>query len=130
MKKMLFLFLTMFVLSACNNGKTQSLEAFYQDSKIESVDKIIIQDGSTGYTKTITKQEQINEFLSLIKDIEFTPQKNQEEREGWRYRISLFDGKINFSFTLNEIDSVYYDSSPDIHPIVDDYYNQLEVVEE
>ncbi|MGE7997475.1 hypothetical protein ACQKOF_02095 [Lysinibacillus sp. NPDC093190] len=80
MKKILFLILlvSLFLVSACTNGKTQSLEAFYKDAKIESISKVIIQDGSTGASKTITKQKQINEFVSLIKDIKFTPQDNQE----------------------------------------------------
>lgn len=120
----------LFLLSACSHGKTQTLEKFYQDAQIEQVDKVIIQDGSTGYYKTITKQEQINDFLSLIKDVEFTPQTNQEERSGWRYGIKLLDGKKEFSFTLNEIDDIYYDSTPDIHPIVESYYKQLDDVEE
>lgn len=132
MKKSLFLILlvSLLLLSACTNGKTQSLEEFYKDAKIENVNKVIIQDGSTGYSKTITKQEQIGDFLSLIKDIEFVPQKNQEERSGWRYGIALFDGEKEFKFTLNEIDNTYYNSNPDIHPIVENYYKQLDIVEE
>lgn len=118
------------LLSACSNGKTQSSEEFYKDAKIEIVDKIIIQDGSTGYSKTITDQEQIDEFLSLINEIVFTPQENQEKREGWRYGITLFDEEKQFKFTLNQIDNTYYDSNPDIYPIVDNYYKQLEIVEE
>lgn len=78
----------------------------------------------------MTKQEQINEFLSLIKDIEFTPQSKQEKSEGWRYAITLFDGNKEFKFTLNKIGDTYYDSSPDIHLIVDNYYKELEIVEE
>jgi predicted small secreted protein len=132
MKKSLFLvlLLCLFLVSACTNGKPQTLEEFYKDVKIENVDKVIIQDGSTGASKTITKQEQIDEFLSLIKDIEFTPQDNQEKQAGWRYGISLFDGEREFKFTLSEIGNTYYDSNPDIHPIVENYYKQLEIVEE
>ena len=103
---------------------------FYKDAKIKNVDKVIIQDGSTGYSKAITNQEQISEFLSLIKDIQFTPQDNQEKRVGWRYGITLFDSEKEFNFTLNEIDNIYYDSTPDIHPIVENYYKQLDIVEE
>ena len=116
------------LLSACSNGKTQSLEEFYNDAKIENVDKVIIQDGSTGYSKTITNQEQIGEFLSLINEIEFTPQENQVNREGWRYGITLFDKESKFN--LNEIDITYYDTNPDINTIVDKYYKQLEIVKE
>ncbi|MDM5248568.1 hypothetical protein [Lysinibacillus sp. G4S2] len=131
MKKFLFLILlvSLFLISACTNEKTQSLEAFYKEAKIESIDKVIIQEGSTGASKTITKQEQINEFVSLIKDIKFTPQENQEKRVGWKYGITLFDSKREFKFTLSEIDDIYYDSNPDIYPIVENYYKQLEIVE-
>jgi hypothetical protein len=132
LKKPLFLILLviLFLLSACTKGKTQSLEEFYKDAKIENIDKVKIQDGSTGYSKIITKQEQVDEFLSLIKEIVFTPQDNQEERSGWRYGITLFDGKKELNFTLNEIDNTYYDTNPDIHPIVDNYYKQLDIQEE
>lgn len=130
MKKYLYLMLLicLLLLSACSNGKTQSLEWFYNDAKIENVDKVIIQDGTTGYSKTITNQEQIGEFLSLINEIEFTPQENQVNREGWRYGITLFDKE--FKFNLNEIDITYYDTNPDINTIVDKYYKQLEIVKE
>jgi len=132
MKKFLniILLVSLFLVSACTNGKTQSLETFYKDAKIESIDKVVIQDGSTGASKTITTQEQINEFVSLIKDIQFTPQDNQEKRVGWRYGITLFDSEKEFKFTLSEIDNTYYDSNPDIYPIVDNYYKQLEIIEE
>ncbi|MGE7949303.1 hypothetical protein [Lysinibacillus sp. NPDC093688] len=131
MKKWMFqiLFVILFLLSACTIAKTQTLVGFYRDAKIEKVDKVIIQDGSTGYSKTITKQEQIGELLNLIKDIEFIPQDNQEKRVGWRYGIALFDGEKEFIFTLSEIDNTYYDSNPDIYPIVENYYKQLDIVE-
>jgi len=131
MKKLMFLilFVIVFLLSACSMAKTQTLEEFYRDAKIENVDKAIIQDGSTGYSKTISKQEQIDELLNLIKDIEFTPLDYQEERKGWRYGIALFDGEKEFIFTLSEIDNTYYDSHPNIYPIVGNYYKQLDVEE-
>lgn len=73
MKKFIFLIFTLNVgiLSACTDEKTQSLEGFYEDADIEMVDRVIIQDGTTGASKSITDQERIDEFLSLIKDIEF-----------------------------------------------------------
>lgn len=131
MKKSIFLIwvISILLVSACSNGKQQSLEEFYKDAKIENIDKIIIQDGSTGYSKTITNQEQIDEFLSLIQNIEFSSQSNQEQREGWRYGIVLFDNEQKFQFTLSQIGDTYYDSNPDIYPIVDNYYKQLEIEE-
>lgn len=126
MKKSLFLILmvSLLVISACTDAQTQSLEAFYKDAKIEDVSEIIIQDGSTGASKKITEQNQIDDFLSLIKDIEFTTRNHQEKSVGWRYAITLVDGEKEFKFTLND-----YDSKPDIHPIVDDYYKRLEIEE-
>lgn len=102
MKKYLFFLslVSLFVVSACTNGKTQSLEGFYKDAGIENIDKVIIQDGSTGASKVITEQKQIDEFIPLIKDIEFTPQDNQEDRSGWRYGVALLDGDQEFKFTL------------------------------
>jgi len=91
--------LSLRILSACTGAKIQSLVEFYKDAKIEKVDIVIIQDGSTGASKAITEQAQIDEFLSLIKDIEFSPQDNQEELKGWPYAITLFDGEKKFSFT-------------------------------
>ncbi|WP_391123541.1 hypothetical protein [Psychrobacillus sp. L3] len=97
--------------------------------KIEKIDNVIIQDGSTGASKTITEQDQINEFLSLIKDVEFTPQENQDKGVGWRYRITLFDREKEFKFTTEQIADTYYDSNPDILPIIDSYYQQLNINE-
>jgi len=116
------------LLTACS-AKTQSLEAFYTEDGIENVDKVVILDGGTGYTKTLTHIEQINEFLALIKDIEFSPQDNQEKRNGFLYGITLYDGEAQFNFSLNQIGDTYYNTEPDIYPIVDGYYKSLEIDE-
>ena len=73
--------------------------------------------------------KQINEFLALIKDIEFSPQDNQEKRDGFLYGITLYDGEAQFNFSLSQIDDVYYDIEPDIYPIVDGYYKGMEIDE-
>ena len=123
-------FIVCFVfLSACNHAKTQSLEAFYKDAGIVHIDKIVVVDGSTGYAKRLVEQQKINEFLALINDIEYSPQENQEKRDGWRYGIRLYDGEKLFNFTLSEIESIYYDTNPDIYPIVEEFYRQFDVEE-
>lgn len=131
MKKHLFLMLLicLLLLSACSNGKTQSLVEFYKDANIENVDKVIIQDGSTGYSKTITNQEQIGGFLTLINEIELTPQDNQRDAKGWSYGIILYDDENEFLFT-NQIDNTYYDSNPEIYPILENYYKKIDIKEE
>ena len=62
--------------------KTQSLEAFYTEDGIENVDNVVILDGSTGYTKTLTHIEQINEFLVFNRNVEFSPQ-DKSRKAGW-----------------------------------------------
>lgn len=128
MRKSLFLILllsSLIMLSACTGAKEQSLEEFYKDAKIENVDKVILQDGTTGDSESITDQRQLKEFLTLIKNIEFTQEDNQKERKGWLYGITIFDGEKEFKFTLSQIGATYYKSNPDIYPIVDNYYKQL-----
>ncbi|MDW0113259.1 hypothetical protein QT711_08665 [Sporosarcina saromensis] len=120
------LLLSLCLLSACSDAKTQKLEAFFKDANIEHVDKVIIQDGSTGYSKEMVDEQQIDDFLSRVKYIEYSPQENQEGSVGWRYAITLIDGQTEFKFTLHQIGDTYYDTNPDIHPIVDTYYKELE----
>lgn len=143
MRKFFFIILSisLLILSACVDtneknqntkitGKTQSLEQFYSDSEIKHIDKILIRDGGTGASKTVTEQKQIDEFITLVKDIIFTPQDNQERSAGWSYEITLYDGDNQFLFYSHYVDGVYYDSNPDILPILDTYYKQLNIIEE
>ncbi|WP_433747694.1 hypothetical protein [Falsibacillus pallidus] len=124
MKKYLFLIISLFFLAACTSGKTQSLEEFWKDADIKKVDKIVIQDGKTGGSSTITEQDQMDDLLSKIKDIEFTPKKNQEEVKGWSYAVTLFDGQKSFKFTADKIGDTYYESTPDILPILQNYFEK------
>ena len=130
MKKTLFssLLAILLLLSGCNE-KTQTIEEIYNEAKIENIDKVTIKDGSTGFSKTITNQEQIGEFLTLINEIEFT-RIDKAEEWGFLYLITLFDGKREFRFGMNQIDSTYSDSNPDIEPIIDNYSQQLDIEEE
>ena len=117
---------TCVLLHGCGSeSEPKLLEDFLEDAGIEEVDKIILLDGSTGETKDIEEQGEIEEFLSLIEDVVFTPQANQEERDGFRYGIRLFDGEKELNFSLNHIDGVYYDTEPAIYPLVDGYYQHL-----
>ncbi|WP_235846866.1 hypothetical protein [Neobacillus soli] len=121
--------LLMLTLVGCGL-ETKTLPEFYEGD-FGHVTKIAIVDGSTGYKKTITDHVVINEFLAQIKEIKFIPQENQEARSGWRYSINLFqDGKEPFQFTLTQVNDDYYYTEPDIHPIVDDFYKNLDVQEE
>lgn len=110
--------------------ETKTIPEFYEKN-LDEITKIVIVDGSTGYKKTITDSLVIKEFLDKIKDIKFIPEKNQEDRVGWRYSITLFEDKVEtFQFGLTQVNEHYYYTNPDIHPIVDDFYKSLDIKEE
>ena len=69
--------------------------------------------------------------MSKIKDVQFIPEENQEDRTGFLYFITLYqDEEMTFIFTLNEVNDYYYYTEPDIYPIVDSFYKNLKVEEE
>ena len=123
------IFFIAFALVGCGL-ETKTLSQFYEKD-LDDVNKIVIVDGSTGYKKTVTENEAIKEFLGELKDIKFIPDENQEKREGWSYSITLIrDDEQAFQFGLTEVKENYYYTEPDIHPIVNDFYEHLEGQEE
>lgn len=128
-KLMLTLLLFIVLLTGCEL-ETKTLTEFYKND-LEEVTKIQIQDGSTGYSKIITDKKVIGDFLSEIKDVQFLPEENQEDRAGFLYAITLYEGEqMTFIFTENEVTDYYYYTEPDIYPIVDSFYKNLKVEEE
>ncbi|WP_244886830.1 hypothetical protein [Rossellomorea vietnamensis] len=125
----LIVFSLLIVLAGCGL-ETKTLTEFYEKD-LNDVTKIVIVDGSTGFKKTITDNNKIEELLSEIKDIKFIPDENQEKREGWRYSIALYQqDERTFQFTMTEIDEHYYHTEPDIFPIVNEMYESIDVQEE
>ena len=95
--------------------ETKTFTEFYKND-LEDVTKIQVQDGSTGYSKITTDKKVIGEFLSKIKDVQFIPEENQEDRTGFLYFITLYqDEEMTFIFTLNEVNDYYYYTEPDIY---------------
>lgn len=138
-KYTLFIFIiSILCLGACSQNKEsilkefkeKTLKEFYKAEGVENAQTIMIVDGSTGDKKLINETAAINEFFELTNEILFVPQKNQEQREGFRYGITLVNGEKEFQFTLNEIKGTYYDTKPDIFPIINEYYKNLEIKEE
>ncbi|MCH7323306.1 membrane lipoprotein lipid attachment site-containing protein [Solibacillus sp. MA9] len=127
MKKIVFVLLIVFLLTSCGTPKVQTFETYFNESGMVEIEKLVIQDGSTGYSKTTTDSQQIEQLLNLIKPIQVIPEKNQEDRTGWRYMITLFQDEKLYSFTLNKIEEIYYHTKQDIHPIVDEYYKALDI---
>jgi len=128
-KSILLIVLILFTLTGCGL-ETKTLSQFYEKG-LDKVTKILIVDGTSGHEKTITDHEVIKGFLKQIKDIKFIPEENQEKREGWRYSITLFqDDEQTFQFGLTQVNDDYYYTEPDMHPIVDDFYKNLDVQED
>lgn len=128
-KSAVLLYLIMLITTGCGL-ETKTIPEFYEKN-LDEITKIVIVDGSTGYKKTITDSLVIKEFLDKIKDIKFIPEKNQEDRVGWRYSITFFQDKVEtFQFGLTQVNEHYYYTNPDIHPIVDDFYKSLDIKEE
>ncbi|MCU6711559.1 hypothetical protein M6D81_22950 [Paenibacillus sp. J5C_2022] len=79
---------------------------------ISEVDKIELIDGGTGERKIVEEKEIINRWIQEIKDIELIPDNNQEERAGYRFGISLYEGdEIKLGFIPNQINRIYYKSN-------------------
>ena len=94
-KLMLTLFLFIALLTGCGL-ETKTFTEFYKND-LEDVTKIQVKDGSTGYSKITTDKKVIGEFLSKIKDVQFIPEENEEDRTGFLYFITLYqDEEMNF----------------------------------
>ncbi|GEL76078.1 hypothetical protein [Tenuibacillus multivorans] len=125
-KTRIYLVCLLLLLIASCNLETKTLPDFYQ-KQLSNVTKIEIVDGNTGYQKSITNPQTIDDFLNNIKDVKFIPDKNQEKRDGFNYSISLYqDGNKTFSFSLIQVNGNYYHTEPDILPIVDQFYKNLD----
>ncbi|CAH2715282.1 hypothetical protein BACCIP111895_02466 [Neobacillus rhizosphaerae] len=118
------LLLLNFLLAGCGL-ETKTIPQFYEKD-LADVTKIVIVEGSTGAAKKISDHQVIEGFLDEIKDIKFIPDKNQEARDGFRYSITLFqDGEKTFQFGLTHVNDHYYHTKPDIFPIVNELYLNL-----
>jgi hypothetical protein len=107
--------------------ETKTLPEFY-GKNLNDVTKLVIKDGSTGAQKTVTETTVIKEFLDRIKDIKFIPEKIQGDKIGWRYSITLFqDSTSTFQFEPTKVNGYHYYTEPDILPIVDNFYKNLEL---
>lgn len=123
---LLFSFFLLILLAGCGL-ETKTLADFYEKD-LDDVTMIVILDGSTGHKKTIKDNKLIADFLSEIKDIKFIPEENQEKRDGFRYPLTLFqDDEETFQFGLTQVNKHYYYTEPNIYPIVDDFYKNIDV---
>lgn len=125
-KKILIGFALMFLfLFACESQprKTETFSNIYKED-LSKVDKIKIQSGRTGELRTITDQEQIQQWLNSVKDLQFIPKSNQEDQKGWLYWVILYKGdNKEFEFFNNRIDDIYYDSNEQLNTSLEKLFN-------
>ncbi|WP_234703399.1 hypothetical protein [Metabacillus indicus] len=127
MKKLLLAIVVF--LSGCSM-EPKYLTEFYTGT-LDEVTKAVITDGSSGYRKTISDQKEIKELMNRMQNVTFIQEENQEDRSGFRYAITFFEGEIQtFQFTINEVDGTYYQTEPDLYPLIDDFYKKLPEEEE
>ncbi|WP_250886601.1 hypothetical protein [Bacillus sp. SM2101] len=101
------------------------------EHQLSKVSTVTIVDGSTGYKKTVIDQQVIEAFLENIQYVKFIPDVNQEQRDGFRYAITLYEMEdVTFKFSLTKVDGVYYHTEPDMFPIVDEFYNRVNIEED
>ncbi|MDX8360415.1 hypothetical protein [Cytobacillus sp. IB215316] len=110
--------------------QTKTLMQLYEH-QLSKVSTVTIVDGSTGYKKTVIDQQVIDAFLENIQYVKFIPDENQELRDGFRYAITLYEMEdVTFNFSLTKVDGVYDHTEPDMFPIVDEFYNRVNIEED
>lgn len=124
--KVCIVYMHLMILGGCYSLESKTLPQLYR-GQFDDVDQIIIIDGTTGFPKIVSEKVEIEEFLQKIKDFQFIPEDNQETEKGYKYAITLFEGKKSFMFTLNQVNNHYYYTEPDIYPFIDEFYKNLDI---
>lgn len=74
-----------------------------------NVSKIELIDGSSGERIKIENKKEIDQFLNEIKDLVLDPEKNQEGRTGYIFRVALYEGdELKMDFIPSSINRTYY----------------------
>jgi|GEM_PF-843692 len=104
-------------LFACSSKQLKPITLTEKLSpKLEQVNRLIIQSGSTGESREIDDKAVIDDWFSAVGDIVLYPQEDQEKRDGFLYAISLYhDEKNLFQLSLSYIDGVYYHVDDDMY---------------
>ncbi|WP_391116315.1 hypothetical protein [Psychrobacillus sp. L3] len=127
--KVCIVYMLLLILVGCNSLESKTLPQLYK-GEFADVDQMIILDGTTGHQKIVSEKVVIDEYLEKIKDIQFIPEDKQETVKGYKYASTLFKGEESFMFTLNQVNNHYYYTEPDMYPIVDEFYQGLDIQQE
>ncbi|WP_129692222.1 hypothetical protein [Gottfriedia acidiceleris] len=104
MKKIICLILSISLfslLSSCNTGNKSFSDVYH--GNLNEINKIEVTNGQNGENTVITEQKAIKNFISDIKDIKVSQNKNTNVK-GWLYSVTLYNqDKKLMSFTTSEL---------------------------
>ncbi|WP_165346889.1 hypothetical protein [Gottfriedia acidiceleris] len=104
MKQIIYILLCISVfslLSGCNTDNKSFSEVYH--GNLNEISKIEVTNGQNGEISVITDQKAIKNFISDIKVIKVTQNKNTNVK-GWLYSVTLYNqDKKLMSFTTSEI---------------------------
>ncbi|MCM3409781.1 hypothetical protein [Metabacillus litoralis] len=123
LKRFIYIIVLVCILAACGPDPVTLSDLYQKD--IEDVTKIEIIDGSTGDKKVVNDKQIIDALLYKIQEINFIPDENQESRTGYLFNVSLFQEDDTFTFSPNQINDIYYTTEPNIEPILQEFYENL-----
>ncbi len=124
--KKIFPIILLLLLGGCSNYDEKTIEHVLEKEEFTDIEEIIISNGSTGDTKTITDKAQIAELLSLIQDVVLYKDDNQEPRDGFIYALTFKEGSKNISISNNKLHDTYYTTKPNLAHIIDTFFEQTE----
>ncbi|RAP77708.1 hypothetical protein [Paenibacillus montanisoli] len=131
---LLLLFVIAVIATGCGNTPTakesdlttKKMNEFYPGD-ISNVELIEITDGETGERRVFTNKQQIDEWINQVKDMDFVPDPNQGERDGFLFSVSLFEGQEKkLSFTTNYLGGHYYIHKEELLTAINDFYGNAD----
>lgn len=115
-----------FVLGGCGQAEpepsltTQKLSDLYPGD-IGNVDYIEIRSGSTGKLVKVTDKWVIKNWIDEVRNLEFVPDPNQEDRVGYLYWVTLYENQeAKLSFTPSSTGGHYYLHNDQLHKKIEE----------
>ena len=124
--KLLFPIILLLFLGGCSYYDEKTIKHVLEKEDFTNIEEIVIHDGSTGDTKTVTDDAQIAKILSCINDVVLYKDDNQEPRDGFTYALTFLEGSKKLSISNNKLHDTYYTTNRDLTEIIDTFYKSIE----
>jgi hypothetical protein len=83
---------------------------------ILNVTKIELIDGTSGQRIKMEEKNEVDQFLNEIKDEKLIPDRDQQPRTGYIFRLALYEGnELKIDFIPNSINKIYYKSNDNLN---------------